>query len=177
MGGCKEKIKKSNPKKVKVKRSFQEIFRKLEVKRNEKPANLMLSKRASNAGSTFSQRFKDSTTFSKSNLYKSAELTSETHRDATSEKSELFGEEGSRNAALSALEAGSSSPARNSCPPSFNETATVINNIVDRVTSMEKSSPDRLRGVEIAEVCDAHGLCWFELDANKVFQTGCSSFT
>lgn len=147
-----EKVTKRTPKKVKVKRSFQEIFRKREVKPNAKPVSQAVSKRSSIAGSTFAQRFKGSTSFSRANLSKSPEPVVDAQQ-STSNKKESFEEAGDRNAALSALEAGSSDSTPDVSPPSLTETATVINKIVDQVTAMEKSSPDRLRGVEIAEVC------------------------
>jgi hypothetical protein len=154
----KDRIKKVTPRKVKVKRSIQEIFRKREVRQSDGSISRTMSKRSSNAGSSFAQRFKDSTSFSKTNPPRSLDPTLEAQQNITNE-GDNHTEESNRNMALSALEAGSSSTAPSPPVQNLTETAKVINNIVDRVTCMEKSSPDRLKGVEIAEVCDKVYLC------------------
>jgi hypothetical protein len=157
----KDRVKKVTPRKVKVKRSIQEIFRKRDIKPDDSCVNRTVSKRSSNAGSTFAQRIKDSTAFSKNNPSRSLDPASEAQQNIASERGEPL--EGDRNMALSALEAGSSSTVPSPPVQGLTDTAKVINNIVDRVTSMEMSSPDRLRGVEIAEVCDKVCPLEFEL--------------
>ena len=56
-------------------------------------------------------------------------------------------------AALSSLEAASTSPASEASPAAHFDSATVITKIIDRVTTLSTDSSDRLRGLEIAEVC------------------------
>jgi hypothetical protein len=165
----KDRIKKVTPRKVKVKRSIQEIFRKREVRQSDGSISRTMSKRSSNTGSSFAQRFKDSTSFSKTNPPRSLDPTLEAQQNTTNE-GDNHTEESNRNMALSALEAGSSSTAPSPPVQSLTETAKVINNIVDRVTCMEKSSPDRLIGVEIAEVCNTVYLCTLRLVLTTCFK-------
>ena len=69
-------------------------------------------------------------------------------------------------ATLLFLEASSSSLKQETLDRPCYNTATVINKIINRINSISSDSPDRLRGLEIAEVCSAlhyHSLVLKEL--------------
>lgn len=146
----KDRIRKVTPRKVKVKRSIQEMFRKRDIKHNDGSVSRTVSKRSFNAGSTFAQRIKDSTAFSKTSPSKSLDPAMEAQHSTASERDGPS--ENDENMTLPTLEAGAFITEHPLPVQGLADTAKVINRIADRVTSMETSSPDRLRGVEIAEV-------------------------
>lgn len=139
---------------IRAKRSFRNIFGRRDPKATPQPAKKQDSKRSSVAGNALAQRIRNSTDFSKVSLAKPLEVNPESKQDtlASSGGVEALGTEKDRQTALSALE---SDPAETSIQPASTaqyDTATVIHKILDRVISMGTDSPDRLRGLEIAEV-------------------------
>ncbi|KAJ4322642.1 hypothetical protein N0V94_002295 [Neodidymelliopsis sp. IMI 364377] len=73
------------------------------------------------------------------------DLSSSLDRNGASDK------ESSRRTTLHALELGPPKHHSNAPPASHRDIVTIVNNIIDRVTTMSEESPDRLRGLEIAE--------------------------
>lgn len=143
---------------LRAKRSFKNVFGRRDPKATPQPAKDQSSKRSSVASSALAQRIRNSTNFSKVSLTRPSTAKVETKEDAiaSAESVEVLSAERDRQAALSALESTTEAAPVDTfiqpAPPAQCETATVIHNILDRVTSMKKDSPDCLRGLEIAEV-------------------------
>lgn len=137
--------------KVKTKRSFRGIFSKrFENKVVEKPTEVSEPKWSSGTTkSSLACRIRNSTNFSKVHLPKITDVKTpgpESKVDAATMTANDF----DRQAALTSLKATSPTPA----PANLShETATIISKIVERVNAMPEDSPDRLRGLDIAEVC------------------------
>ncbi|KAF2128010.1 hypothetical protein P153DRAFT_397892 [Dothidotthia symphoricarpi CBS 119687] len=140
-------------KEIKAKRSFRDIFHKREIKPTEKLPKPAETKQPSMAGSTLARRFRNSTNFSKVTLPRVLESKAQrTHEsDFKKDTNNIVTKDTERQAALSSLEATSSSLVTEIPPVIRYDTTTVINKIIDRVTSLPSDSPDRLRGLEIAE--------------------------
>ncbi|XPS79879.1 hypothetical protein M3J09_011849 [Ascochyta lentis] len=138
--------------KIKAKRSFRNIFHRRDLKPKLQPAKKQDSKRSSVAGSVLTQRIRDSTNFSKTSLARPPDTNAEVEQSiAIALSNRKVGKESNRKAALSALDPGSLDTFPQPTPIAQYDTATVLHNILDRVTSMRVDSPDRLRGLEIAE--------------------------
>jgi hypothetical protein len=154
----------TSTKKVKVKRSFRDIFYKRDYKRtdtttiNEPRQGFMTGTRSSLA-----KRIRDSASLSKVHLPRMSETKPESKGVSVDETNVGLKQQSvisaptmadsGRQAALCCLEAASSSPAQEQSPATRYNTANVINNIINRVASISPDSPDRLLGIEIAEVC------------------------
>lgn len=165
-------------KKVKIKRSFREIFhRRGTTKQPEKPLTVIEPVPAFMTGtrSSLAKRIKESASLPKLHLPKMSEVKSEIdegsepatkidHVSATDTPTIAA----NRQAALSSLQAMSSMPTmpsmssmlsmpsmptQEAAPVTRYDTNTVINKIISHVNAMPSSSPDRLRVLEIAEVC------------------------
>ncbi|KAF2627524.1 hypothetical protein BU25DRAFT_49456 [Macroventuria anomochaeta] len=138
---------------IKAKRSFRNIFHRHDPKATSQPARNQDSKRSSAAGSALAQRIRNSTNFSKVSLAKPSEVKPEVKQESVvfPDSVEALDKETDRQATLSALESGSAETASRPTHIAHYNTATVVHKILDRVTSMKESSPDRLRGLEIAE--------------------------
>jgi hypothetical protein len=138
-------------KKVKTKRSFRDIFTKrTDNKHVEKLPKISDPKLSLGANkNSIACRIRNSANFSKIHLPKLTDAKTpspEIKVDAAT----MNANNADRQAALDSLEAGSSPPA----PANLShDTATIISRIVDRVNAMPEESPDRLRGLDIAEVC------------------------
>ncbi|KAF3002646.1 hypothetical protein E8E13_009318 [Curvularia kusanoi] len=136
---------------VKAKRSFRNIFHRRRSTKKSPPDEKQESKRSSITGSVLAQRMMKSANLSKISIVRQPEAKSEPKEDliTAAEVTEVLERETGRQAALSALESVSAE-----VPPSGihqYDTAAVIHKILDHVVSMKEESPDRLRGVEIAE--------------------------
>lgn len=140
---------------IKAKRSFRNIFLRRTPKCTPQPAKKHDSKHSSVAGNTLAQRIRNSTNFSKVSLAKPFAIKQEIEQGSVLRPTDngTIEQEISRQAALSVLESGLPNMAPLPASVTQYDTATVVNNIVDRVTTMGEDSPDRLRGLEIAEVC------------------------
>lgn len=139
---------------VKAKRSFRNIFQRRRSTKRSPPDEKQESKRSSITGSVLAQRMMKSANLSKISIVRQPEAKFEAKEDSdtAAKVAEVSERETERRATLSALESISSE-----VPPSGRhihqyDTATVIHKILDHVVSMKEESPDRLRGVEIAEV-------------------------
>jgi hypothetical protein len=141
--------------KIKNKRSFREIFHKRETKQKSQPARKPDTKRSSVAGSALAQRIRNSTNFSKAHLPQIPDAKTEAEQDLVTslDHNGTLEKESSRQATLLTLKLDPPQHHSNAPPASHCDTATIVNNIIDRVTTMSAESPDRLRGLEIAEVC------------------------
>jgi hypothetical protein len=140
---------------IEAKRSFRNIFHRRDPKATPQPVRKPDSKRSSVVGSALAQRIKNSTNFSKISLARPSETNSEVKQDVviTSGSAETSGKETDRQAALTAIESDAADAPLQIAPTAHYDTATVIHKILDRVTSMGVDSPDRLYGLEVAEVC------------------------
>lgn len=140
---------------IKAKRSFRNIFLRRTPKSTPQPAKKHDSKHSSVAGNTLAQRIRNSTNFSKVSLAKPFAIKQEIEQGSVLRPTDngTIEQEISRQAALSVLESGLPNMAPLPASVTQYDTATVVNNILDRVTTMGEDSPDRLRGLEIAEVC------------------------
>jgi hypothetical protein len=142
-----------------AKRSFRNVFGRRDPRATPQPGKEQKSKRSSVASSALVQRIRNSTNLSQVSLVKPSSAKTESNRDPAicADRVETQGNEQDRKAAWSVLESTlETAPTEDStqpAPPTRCETATVIQNILDRVASMKKDSPDCLRGLEIAEVC------------------------
>ncbi|CAO2657810.1 Nn.00g070700.m01.CDS01 [Neocucurbitaria sp. VM-36] len=150
-------------KKLKIKRSFREIFQRGGIKRPEKPTTTIEPEQSFMSGTRSSLAKRIRTSASRVHLPRMAETKSElqdipepategTQAVATGSPTKHT-ELANRKAALSTLETGLLGPASESAPIPRNNTATAITNVVDRIATLPSDSPDRLRGVQIAEVC------------------------
>lgn len=112
------------------------------------------SKYSSVAGSTLTQHIRDSTNASKASIAKLPETKAEIEQSAAVLPVDdgTVNKEKNRQETLSALESGLPDVSSQPTPVAHYDTATVIHQILDRVTLMGVDSPDRLRGLEIAEV-------------------------
>lgn len=143
---------------LRAKRSFRNVFGRRDPKATPQPVKNQNSKRSSVAGSVLVQRIRHPSNFSKISLSRLSMENAEVKVDAVvrADGVEVLGTEQDRQAALSALKATTETApvvvSTQSAPLPQCETAVVIHNILDRVTSMKNDSPDCLRGLEIAEV-------------------------
>ena len=142
---------------IKAKRSFQITFHRRKPKATPQPIRKQDSKRSTVVGSALAQRIRNSTNFSKVSLARPSEAKSEVNQDIVdfSGSVEALSKETNRQAALSTLGSGSAklSTQPTPTPAAHYDTATVVHEILDRVTSTKEEPSDRLRGLEIAEVC------------------------
>ncbi|KAF2681017.1 hypothetical protein K458DRAFT_392251 [Lentithecium fluviatile CBS 122367] len=143
--------------KVKAKRSFRDFFHIRDGKRTEKVLKPAENKRSSLTvtGNTLAKRFRNSANLSKPNLSKTSEPEgpprpeSEASRiDAGVENLVGQGENSSGDKENASEHATPEAP-----PATCSDTAVIINNIVNHVSTLPSDSADRLRGLEIAEVC------------------------
>ncbi|KAF3036364.1 hypothetical protein E8E11_002900 [Didymella keratinophila] len=141
---------------LRAKCSFKNVFGRRDPKATPQPVKDQNSKRSSVASSALAQRIRNPTNFSKVSLARPSTAEAEIKEDVVvcADSVEVLSTEQDRQAALAALEPtteivpdASAQPA----PLAQCETAAVIHNILDCVTSMKKDSPDCLRGLEIAE--------------------------
>lgn len=151
----------SNAAKVKAKRSLRDFFHKREGKRAEKAPQLAETKQASSTkpGSSLAKRFRSSANFSRVALPKTADSEVEPPPESK----------------ISQPKPGPTEECEEPSPPKIREkgtsdtssdTAVIVNKIVNRVSSLPNDSPDRLHGLEIAEVCKTvhhHSLMLREL--------------
>jgi hypothetical protein len=142
---------------LRAKRSFKNVFGRRDPKATSQPVEDQKSKRSSVASSALGQRIQHSTNSSKLSLTRPSKAKAEIKEDVVvcTENVEVLNTEQDRQAALYALESATETAPDASAhltPSAQCETATVIHNILDRVTSMEKDSSDCLRSLEIAEV-------------------------
>ncbi|KAF2868736.1 hypothetical protein BDV95DRAFT_597064 [Massariosphaeria phaeospora] len=137
--------------KVKAKRSFRKLFQKREAKPTEKPAQPNEPKRSSLTGSALAKRFRSANP-SKGNASNMPGRGPDS-RPGPKTAISKSGEHGSN------MRAGTPSPELRMPSPTPEvasataDTATVVNNLIARVAELPDESPDRLRGLEIAEVC------------------------
>lgn len=101
------------------------------------------------------QHIRNSSNLSKDHLLKLPDTKIETKQDLviSSNGSEATNEAAGRQDALCVLEVGSPEEPLRISPVTQYDTSTVVYNILNCVTSIGADSPDRLRGLEIAEVC------------------------
>lgn len=154
--------------KIKAKRSFRNVFHKRKPKSESHPVREQDPKRCSAAGSALTQCIRNSTNLSKASLAHPSEAKSKAKQDALSFLNivEASGRGIDRQAAPSILEPGSAETSPEPTLVAPCNTASVIHKILDCVSSMGEESPDRLRGLEIAEVCiiiNAPALCFMNL--------------
>lgn len=141
--------------KIKAKRSFRNMFLRRDAKVTPQQAEEQDSKCSSVAESTPIQHIRDSTKVSVISPAKLPDTKAEIAQSVAVFPVDdgMVNKEKNRQATLSALESGLPNISSQPTPVVHYDTATVIHQILDRVTSMGVESPDRLRGLEIAEVC------------------------
>jgi hypothetical protein len=142
---------------LRAKCSFKNVFGRRDPRATLKPVKDQNSKRSSVTSSALARRIMNSTNFSKVSLARPSTAKTEIKEDVVvcTASVEVLGTKQDRQATLSALESTTDTvpdAPTQPAPSAQCETATVIHNILDRVTSMKKDSPDCLRGLEIAEV-------------------------
>ncbi|UPX13173.1 uncharacterized protein EKO05_0003697 [Ascochyta rabiei] len=138
--------------KIKAKRSFRDIFHRRDPKPTSQPAKKLDSTRSSIVGSVLTQRIRTSTNCPKGSLARSDAVNAEAkHSITTSLSNDAVGTESNRQAALATLDPSLPDISSRPAPVAQYDTATVVHKILDHVTSMGADSPDRLRGLEIAE--------------------------
>lgn len=144
-----------NTLKIRAKRSFRKIFHRQDSKSVPQPAEKHDSKRSSVTGSALAQRIKKSANLSKVSLTRPSSNKPNVKHEPTilSEDSNAPDKETNNEAALYTSEADANTTSLPPVPVATYETATIVHKILDRVTSMATDSPDRLCGLEIAEVC------------------------
>lgn len=142
---------------MRAERNIRNIFHRRDLTTMTKPDKTRESKRASANENALAQRVKDSTKVSKTCLPRPLNASSAPSLDPIEtlyslEKPHM---EYQPQSVPSALD--SDSKMLPSKPAAFAQydTAIVVHKILDRVMSMEDSSPDCLQGLEIAEVCVA----------------------
>lgn len=140
---------------AKAKRSFRHIFHQRNPTVPSRPDSKHVPKRSSITGSALAQRFQDSTKLSNVSLTRPVVASPASNLSITvsSDSMEPSGERTGSCAVLSAPEPRLAKPHSFTEPATKYDTATVVHKILDRVTSLREESPDRLRGLEIAEVC------------------------
>ena len=140
---------------IKAKRSLRNIFYRRDAQHTPVSARKQESKRSSIAGSALAQRIRDSTNFSRVNLARPVGAKSENKQDVTitSERVVVSEKKTDRQAALSAIGSGLAEASPQSSTMAHYDTGSVVHKILDRVMSMGADSPNRLCGLEIAEVC------------------------
>jgi hypothetical protein len=128
--------------KVKAKRSFREFFHLRDVNPTEKISKPTENKRSSLTftGNTLAKRFRNST-----NLSEPASTSGVPLRPESDAKARTQGDVG--------YDVTPSDDAGSAIPATCSDTGLVVNRILDSVSSLPYHSPDRLRGLEIAEVC------------------------
>lgn len=132
--------------KVKSKRSFREFFHIRDGRSTEKVPTPAENKRSSLAftGNTFAGRFRHSANLSKPDPVKASAAEELPHPD--SEVKARKNDDDDHKGTPSGV-AGSAPPA------TCSDKGMIVYNILDSVSSLPSHSPDRLRGLEIAEVC------------------------
>ncbi|KAL6708809.1 hypothetical protein ACN47E_002216 [Coniothyrium glycines] len=150
------------PNKLKIKRSIRGMFHKRNKKQNEANLTARNSRQSLSTGtrSSLAKRIRDSANLSKVHLPGMSESTPECKQHSTTSKyigveqvSAPFGSNEAANGegTFSCLEATADTPPQQNQEKPRYDTVTVVNKILDRVTGMQSDSPDRLRGLEIAE--------------------------
>lgn len=141
-----------------AKRSFNPVSSRRNSKTTPEPVKDQISRRSSMTSNAVVQRIRNSANFFKVSLTRpSAAKVKIKGDDLICADSVVLPSKGQeRQATLAALKStAETAPSHASNLPVHSsqcETATVIHNILDSVTSMKKGSPDCLRGLEIAEV-------------------------
>ncbi|KAF1926227.1 uncharacterized protein M421DRAFT_94085 [Didymella exigua CBS 183.55] len=137
--------------KIRAKHSFQNIFGRR--KTTQQLAKNQGSKRSSVTGNALAQRIRNSKNFSKISLARppAAKTGSKENSGDCPDSVGVLSTEQDPRAALPALEYALEATSAETAPTAQRDTAKVIDNILERVTSMKKDSPDILRGLEIAE--------------------------
>lgn len=156
-------VKDSTVNKVKIKRSFRGLFHKRNAKRVEMELVDAEPKQAFMVGarSSFAKRIRNSAALSKAHIPNFPDSKPESVPQTKCEEDmaiedpnpDISTKDADRGVALSSPEASSSNRTPESSSISYYDTATVINNIINRVTSVPTDSLHRMRGLEIAEVC------------------------
>lgn len=152
-------VKEQTTKKLNIKRSLRGMFQRAVTKRSEKQPMAIAPEQAPTTGTktSLARRIRNST--SRLHLPRAAEVKSElpdipepvTEIDQAA-ATEASAKDADRKAALSSLEDESPDSAAKPALMQHNTTAAALNNIVERIALMPIDSPDRLLGVEIAEV-------------------------
>ncbi|KAJ4292541.1 hypothetical protein N0V90_009204 [Kalmusia sp. IMI 367209] len=138
-------------KKIKSKRSFREFFHIRDTKEKVPPLPPVPvePKRSSLVtGNTLAKRFRTSANSSKANM-KTTEPDLERRPKPNAEGASSRKQDNANQVVTS------STPASDAPSASCSDTATIVNNILSRVALLPESSPHRLRGLEITEVCTA----------------------
>jgi hypothetical protein len=159
--------------KIKAKRSFRNLFHKRDDKATLKSPRDNSSKRSSitMTGSTIAKRIRNSANFSKTTLYKEAAPYHE-HTQAHERVPKVPTLMPQTPGDACALPPGVATP-KVEAPSATNlESSHIIGNIIDRVRALPQDSPDRLRGLEIAEVCQTlHNHCQVMIEISLMFST------
>lgn len=140
--------------KMKAKRSLRTIFHRRDPKPTLQPDMKREQKRSSVTGSALARHIRGSANFSKVSLVRTSEAIAETEPSATfsSKTIEGLGAAHGRQTTLLPPEPTPAILTPQLEPIAQHETSVVVHKILDRVTSLGEESPDRLRGLEIAEV-------------------------
>ena len=148
-------------KKVKPKRSLRDIFLKRDNKQSEKPQPILEHKRSfmTETRSTLAKHLRETKSLSKLQLSRAQESKSilrparQPSLAPAKPDADATIRDANRQAALSSLEAASSSPAQHVANGAQFDTEKVVNKIINSVMMMPSEAPDRLGGLEVAEVC------------------------
>lgn len=145
------------PLRIKAKRSFRNMFHRRGHNNTPQPVRKQRSKRSSIAGSVLALRTKGSTNHSEVSVLEEhgSQPSMQHYQPGRPDLAEVSAKDANRQAALSALESDRTITDPKIEPIALHDTATVVHKILDRVLAMTEASPDRLRGLEIAEVCFA----------------------
>ncbi|KAF1946798.1 hypothetical protein EJ02DRAFT_418149 [Clathrospora elynae] len=151
------KTKEATAKKVKIKRSFRNLFPRRD---NNRPRTPEIAERVqgfmSGTRSSLAKRIRDSKSLSKVYLPRMPESKSEKKLVNTAKQSPAAAALTTTDDRLTTSlspKITASIPVQGALSVKMNDATTAITTIVDRVSTMSADSPDRLRGLEIAEVC------------------------
>ena len=132
---------------IKAKRSFRDFFHMRDGKRAVESEAPVESKRSSLTfgGSNLAKRFRHSANFSKPNSNTASVTIAVSPRPEPEIETRAEDEDGHVHK--------SEDDAQIPSPATCSDTGVIVNNIVNSVSELPSYSPDRLRGLEIAEVC------------------------
>ena len=148
-GGKEIKNAKEITAKVKSKRSLRDIFHRKDNKEKVPPL-LTESKRSSLtvAGSSLAKRIRHSTNFSKTNTQKDSQADNEHHPEPNADDAILSSTDIDKQSSTTHI------PTLNMVSEAYSNAVSAVDSIVTGISALPESSPDRLRALEIAEVCE-----------------------
>jgi hypothetical protein len=135
--------------KVKAKRSIRGLFKRDKTRAKTPETNASKQGFMSNTRSSLAKVMRDSKSLSKVHLPRKTEPKLETESDLTVNK------KGSQPGIFAAFGNGRVTPAKEQMPERPHTANEMLHGIVKRIDAQPENSPERLRHVRIAEVCEA----------------------